>query len=182
VRALADAERLARFMRALGAESGAVGSVFFTGGATAVLLGWRATTIDADLAVIPESDVILRLLPRLKESLDLNIEIASPAHFLPEVPGWRERSRWIAREGRVDFLHYDFYAQALSKIVRGFDRDRADVEAMLARGLIERSALLRHYEAIEGQLYRFPNLTPARCRAAVEKVARGAAETPPRRS
>lgn len=173
MRALADAERIRRFMRALGAESGAAGSVFFTGGASAVLIGWRTTTIDADLAVIPESDAILRLLPRLKEALDLNVEIASPAHFLPEVPGWRERSRWIAQEGRVDFFHYDFYAQALSKIVRGFDRDRSDVEAMVARGLVERGTLLGHYEAIEGQLYRFPNLTPARCRAAVERVARG---------
>lgn len=180
MRAIADAERLLRLMRALGAEPEAQGSIFFTGGATAVLIGWRQTTIDADLAIIPESDAILRLLPRFKESLDLNVEIASPAHFLPELPGWRERSRWIAREGRVDFFHYDFYAQALSKIVRGFDRDRADVVAMLERGLIERAALLRHYDAIENQLYRFPNLTPARCRADVEKVARGGAETPPR--
>jgi hypothetical protein len=181
LRAVADAERLTRFMRALGAEPEAVGSVFFTGGATAVLIGWRATTIDADLAVIPEADAILRLLPGLKEALDLNLEIASPAHFLPELPGWRERSRWIAREGRVDFFHYDFYAQALSKIVRGFDRDHADVAAMVERGLIERTALLRHYDAIEGQLYRFPNLTPARCRADVERVARGEAFGPPRR-
>jgi hypothetical protein len=172
VRAVADADRLASFMRRLGAEPEAAGSVFFTGGATAVLIGWRATTIDADIAVIPESDAILRLLPALKEALDLNLEIASPAHFLPELPGWRERSRWIVREGRVDFFHYDFYAQALSKIVRGFDRDRADVAAMLERSLIERTALLRHYDAIEGELYRFPNLTPARCRADVERVAR----------
>lgn len=181
MRAVADAGRLTRFMRALGADPKAAGSVFFTGGATAVLIGWRATTIDADLAVIPESDAILRLLPGLKEALDLNLEIASPAHFLPELPGWRERSQWIAREGQIDFFHYDFYAQALSKIVRGFDRDRADVAAMAERGLIERTALLRHYDAIESQLYRFPNLTPARCRAAVERVASGDAFGPPPR-
>ena len=65
--------------------------------------------------------------------------------------------------------------------MRGFDRDRADVAAMVERSLIERTALLRHYDAIEGQLYRFPNLTPARCRAAVERVASGEAFGPPRR-
>jgi hypothetical protein len=49
---------------------------------------------------------------------------------------------------------------------------------MLERSLIERVALLRHYDAIEGELYRFPNLTPARCRADVERVARGDSSAP----
>jgi len=96
--------------------------------------------------------------------------LASPSQFLPELPGWRERSRFISREGKVDFFHYDFYAQALSKILRDLDRDRADVEAMLDRGLIEREALLRHLEAIEDRLFRFPNLDPAHLRAAVMRV------------
>ncbi len=182
MRAVADVDRLRLFMRALGAEPDAEGAVFFTGGATAVLIGWRPTTIDADILVVPDRDPVLRLLPRLKEALDLNVELASPAQFLPEVPGWRERSRFIEREGRVDFFHYDFYAQALSKILRGQDRDRADVQAMIERGLVERAALLRHFEAIEDRLFRFPNINPPHFRAAVEKVARGEAEAPPHRS
>jgi hypothetical protein len=155
-------------MRALGTETDAEGSVFFTGGATAVLVGWRSTTIDADILVVPDTDRLLGLLPRLKEDLNLNIEIASPAHFLPELPGWRERSRFIAREGRVDFFHYDFYAQALSKVLRGYDRDLLDVAAMIDRGLVEREELLRHFEAIEPRLFRFPNIDPAAFRRAVE--------------
>ena len=171
MRALADAGRLQGFMRALGAEPDAEGGVFFTGGASAVLIGWRATTIDADLLIIPDTDRILRLLPKLKELLNLNLELASPAHFLPELPGWRERSRFIVREGKVDFFHYDFYAQALSKILRGFDRDLADVDAMIARGLVERPLLLRQFEAIEDRLFRFPNINPVNFRADVVKVA-----------
>ena len=171
MRALADGGRLQGFMRALGAEPEAEGGVFFTGGATAVLIGWRATTIDADLLIIPDTDRILRLLPKLKELLNLNLELASPAQFLPELPGWRERSRFIAREGKVDFFHYDFYAQALSKILRGFDRDLADVDAMLERGLVERRLLLRQFEAIEDRLFRFPNINPAHFRAEVVRVA-----------
>jgi len=170
MRTLADAARLRAFMRALGAESDAEGDVFFTGGATAALIGWRDTTIDADLLIVPDTDRMLRLLPKLKESLNLNLELASPAQFLPELPGWRERSRFIAREGKVNFFHYDFYAQALSKILRDLDRDRADVEAMLDRGLIERKALWRHLEAIEDRLFRFPNVDPAHLRAAVMRV------------
>jgi hypothetical protein len=173
MRALADQDRLRRFMRALGTEAAAEGSVFFTGGATAVLLGWRATTIDADILVVPDTDQLLGLLPRLKEELNLNVEIASPAHFLPELPGWRERSRFIAREGRVDFFHYDFYAQALSKVLRGYDRDLLDVGAMIDRGLVERQALLRHFEAIEPRLFRFPNIDPGAFRRAVQDAVGG---------
>ena len=175
MRALADQDRLRRFMRALGAEAAGEGSVFFTGGATAVLLGWRATTIDADILVVPDTDQLLGLLPRLKEQLNLNVEIVSPAHFLPELPGWRERSRFIAREGRVDFFHYDFYAQALSKVLRGYDRDLLDVGAMMDRGLVEREALLRHFEAIEPRLFRFPNIDPAAFRRAVQDAVGGSA-------
>ena len=35
-------------------------------------------------------DALFRALPRLKEELRINVEIASPAHFIPELPGWRE--------------------------------------------------------------------------------------------
>ena len=174
MRALADEARLRRFMHALGSEPAAEGSVFFTGGATAVLIGWRTTTIDADILVVPDTDRLLGLLPRLKEDLNLNIEIASPARFLPELPGWRERSRFVAREGRVDFFHYDFYAQALSKVLRGYDRDLLDVAAMIDRGLVEKEALLRHFEAIEPRLFRFPNIDPAAFRRAVQDAVGGA--------
>lgn len=55
MRELTDADRLRRFMQALGAEADREARVYLTGGATAVLLGWRRTTIDADIAVFPES-------------------------------------------------------------------------------------------------------------------------------
>ena len=40
MRALADAPRLYRFLQALSREADADASVYLTGGATAVLLGW----------------------------------------------------------------------------------------------------------------------------------------------
>jgi hypothetical protein len=54
MRALADAERIRRFMRELGAASSRPARVYLTGGATAVLLGWRTSTIDVDLKMVPE--------------------------------------------------------------------------------------------------------------------------------
>ena len=34
--------------------------VYLTGGATAVLHGWRSTTIDLDLKLVPDDDALLR--------------------------------------------------------------------------------------------------------------------------
>lgn len=168
MRELTDADRLRRFMQALGAEADREARVYLTGGATAVLLGWRRTTIDADIAIFPESDRLLRAIPRLKETLRMNVELASPAHFIPELPGWDERSPFITREGMVSFHHYDLYAQALSKIERGHAQDRQDVTEMLRRGLVEPARLRELFEQIEPKLYRYPAIDPASFRRAVE--------------
>ena len=76
----------------------------------------------------------LREIPAIKDDLQVNVELASPAHFIPELPGWRDRSPFIVREGSIDFHHYDFYAQALAKIERAHARDLEDVREMSARG------------------------------------------------
>lgn len=170
-----DAERLRAFMRALGAAADRESHVYLTGGATAVLLGWRESTIDVDLKLEPETDRLLRALASLKEQLELNIELAAPDQFIPELSGWRERSQWIGREGRLDFHHYDIYAQALAKIERGHSQDREDVAQMLARGLIDPTELDRRFAEIEPLLHRFPAIDPTSFRRAVEAVTRGSA-------
>lgn len=170
-----DAERVRAFMRALGREADREGRAYLTGGSTAVLLGWRESTIDIDLKLEPESDRLLRAIAELKERLDLNLELASPDQFIPELAGWRERSPWIAREGRLDFHHFDISMQALAKIERGHAQDREDVTQMLARGLVEASELERRFAEIEPLLYRFPAIDPASFRRAVEAVTRGGA-------
>jgi hypothetical protein len=38
------------------------------GGATAILFGWRASTVDVDLCVVPERDAVFRAIPDLKAS------------------------------------------------------------------------------------------------------------------
>ena len=96
------------------------------------------------------------------------MELAAPSHFIPELPGWETRSVFIAREGRIDFYHYDFYAQALAKIERDHAQDRIDVTAMLGQGLVERTQLRELFEAIADQLYRYPAIDPFAFRLAVE--------------
>ena len=172
MRRLADAERIRAFMDAVGRAAKRETDLYFTGGATAVLSGWRTSTIDVDILMIPEDDQVFRSLPELKESLELNIELASPADFIPEVPGWRDRSPAIERRGKVAYYHYDFYAQALAKIERGHAQDEADVQEMVRRRAIDRDRLMQFFEQIEPLLYRFPAIDPASFRRAVVRVCR----------
>lgn len=168
MRRVVDRERLLQFIRDVGRESRAEATVYLTGGASALLYGWRATTIDIDLKIEPEASEILRALPQLKEQYDLNIELAWPEQFIPALPAWQDRSLFIERAGRLTFRHYDFYSQALSKLERGHTRDTADVDAMLTAGLIDATQLLRLYDVIEPELYRYPAITPSVFRRAVE--------------
>ena len=160
MRELAEAGSVRAFMREVGKAAREETRVYFTGGASAVLMGWRGHTIDVDVLFAPERDELLRALPGLKESLRINVELASPVDFIPELPGWEERSVFVAREGKASFFHYDFYSQALAKIERDHAADRADVSEMLRRGLVERARVREMFDAIRPSLYRYPAIDP----------------------
>lgn len=170
MRELVDSSRIERFMRELGRTVDVDGRVYLTGGATAVLHGWRDTTIDIDIKLIPDRDEILREIPRLKEKLNLNVELAAPSDFIPLPRGWEDRSPVIRQEGRLSFHHFDPVAQALSKVERGHEQDIRDVREMIAAGLVNPADALIQFEAIEPELYRFPAIDPASFRAAVEEI------------
>jgi hypothetical protein len=172
VRRLATAERIRTFLARLGAAAQEPSTAYLTGGSTAVLLGWRDSTIDVDLKLVPDSTPLLRAVPRLKEELEINVELASPDLFIPVPPQWEDRSPWEATEGMLTVRHFDLTAQAMAKLERGHDRDLADVQAMLDRGLVDREGLLAFLDAVEDELYRFPAIDPPTFRRAVEAVAR----------
>jgi len=167
VRELADAIRLEAFMRALGTAATDPGRVYLTGGATAVLHGWRSTTVDADIWLVPDSDALLRAIVGLKETLRLNVELVAPGQFLPELPGWAERSDFIAREAKLDFLHLDYYTQVLSKILRRQRKDVEDVRSMLESGLVDPTRAWELFQDVEQRLFRYPSIDPATFRRAV---------------
>jgi hypothetical protein len=171
VRELADLDRISRFMRALGREATSDGDAYFTGGATAVLYGWRTTTIDVDVTFVPEDDAVLRALPRLKDELSINVELASPADFIPVPSGWEDRSPFVAREGRLTFRHFDPYSQALAKLERAHAQDVEDVRALVGTGLVEPESLLRFLGDVEPELYRYPAVDPSSFRRRVEAFA-----------
>jgi len=170
MRELADSTRIDQFMRELGRAAPVEGRVYLTGGATAVLHGWRETTIDVDIKLIPDHDEILREIPRLKEALNLNVELAAPSDFIPLPAGWEDRSPLIRQEGKLSFHHFDPVAQALSKVERGHEQDIRDVKDMIAAGLVNPAEALAQFEAIEPDLYRFPAIDSVTFRTAVEEL------------
>jgi hypothetical protein len=165
-----NAARLEEFMKALASGLTRPVRIFLVGGATAVLLGWRDSTIDIDLKLESESDEILRKFPSLKERLEINIELAAPDDFIPEIPGWQDRSRFIRQEGTLTFLHYDFYAQALAKIERGHEIDNRDVDEMIRRELVKPGRLLDFFSEVEASLYKYPAIDSSKFRSAVESA------------
>ncbi|HEV7485776.1 MAG TPA: hypothetical protein VGQ65_08835 [Thermoanaerobaculia bacterium] len=91
--------RLRAFMRAIAADAREAVRIYLTGGASAVLKRWRESTLAIDIAVIPGSDRILRAIPHIKERLHVNVELASPADFVPAFPGWRTGARSLPGKG-----------------------------------------------------------------------------------
>ncbi len=170
MRKLADSQRILRFIRALGLEAEIPVELYLTGGATAVLIGWRPTTIDVDIRFLPESDRLYRAIPSLKEKLEINVELASPADFIPELPGWKQRSIFVEKAGKATCYHYDLYAQTLAKIERSHAQDVADVQEMIRRGLVDPKLALHYFQEIEPRLYLYPAIDPASYRKSVVKV------------
>ena len=158
-------------MRRLGRAAGSSGRIYLVGGSSAVLVGWRETTVDIDLKLDPEPAGVFEAIARAKEALNINVELAAPDEFIPPLPGWRERSPLIQRHGRVDFHHYDFYAQALAKIERRHAQDAADVRAMGRCHLIRAPRLLELFGSVESALVRYPAIDPASFRNRVHRAA-----------
>lgn len=167
----ADAGRVRRLAAELGRVVSPGTKMYLTGGATAVLEGWRDSTVDIDVRFEPDSDEPLRRISELKEEMAVNVELASPLDFLPELPGWRERSRFRFREGNLEVFDFDLYSQALSKLERGLELDRKDVDSMVASGALDPKKLLGLFEEVEPHLYRFPAVDPGTLRRSVESLA-----------
>ena len=157
-------------MEGIGRQCRSNGRIYLVGGASAVLVGWRATTVDVDLKLDPEPAGVFEAIAELKDALGINVELAAPDQFIPPLPGWRERSPFIVRHGPVSFHHYDFHSQALAKIERGHGQDLHDVAEMRGRGLIEPAMLRRLFDAIGAELVRYPALDPDSFRVKVERA------------
>lgn len=160
VRARLTRDDLQAFMKALArtAPRGRSFRVYLVGGGTAVYSGWRESTIDIALAA--DDEAVFRDVQGLKERLHLNIEFARPEDFVPPLRGSADRHLFIETIAKVSFYHYDPYAQLLSKVIRGFNRDVQDAESFLRSGMVDPERFLSLVQEIPEQSYaRYPTLT-----------------------
>lgn len=73
MRANIDTQKLERLMQVLGREAQGSGCIYFTGGASALLIGWRKSTVDVDLRLDPEPPGIFQAIAKLKQELNITI-------------------------------------------------------------------------------------------------------------
>ena len=146
--------------------------VYFVGGGTAVYLGWRQSSIDVDLC--SDHDVVFRNIQQIKERLNINIEFARPEDFVPPLKGTADRHVFIDTIGKVTFFHYDPYAQLLSKVVRGFQRDLDDARKFIDSGMVNPNKFRLLVAAIPDSIYaRYPALSRSGIDNAVETFLLG---------
>jgi hypothetical protein len=162
-------ERLQTFMRELAGAARSRGKVYFTGGATALLLGFRQQTIDIDIKFEPEPQGVFEAIAILKHKLDVNVELAAPSDFIPAPPDWQERSTFITAIGQVEFYHFVLSLQALAKLERGHAQDLRDVRDLLRRRLVTAEELSKTYGEIEPMLVRYPAIDPGQFKNKVER-------------
>lgn len=154
-------EKLREFFVQIGRLARSPGRVYIVGGATAVLLKFRPMTIDIDLKLAPEPEGVFEAIAELKESLEVNVELASPDDFIPALPMWQERSEFIGRFGEVDVFHMDFYSQALAKVQRGSQTDLEDAKGLVRLGKVDPGELFSLYVQIRAGLIRYPAIEAA---------------------
>ena len=153
-------ERLLLLMKELARTAPKRGThrVYLMGGGTAVYLGWRRSSIDVDL--FSERDAVFRAVQEIKERLNVNIEFARPEDFVPPLKGTAGRHVHIDTVGSITFYHYDPYAQLLSKVVRGFQRDLEDARQFVRTGMVDPGRFRSLVAAISDSAYaRYPSLS-----------------------
>lgn len=100
-----DAARINEFLTALGGRFHGRGRVFLVGGTCLVYEGFRAQTLDIDLTFdlhAGEHGTFVRVVQQLKHEMQINVEEASPAEFIPLPSGADQRARHIGRFGGLD--------------------------------------------------------------------------------
>ena len=152
-----DRLRVHYFLVKLGMEFHHPARLYLVGGTTLVYEGLREQSLDIDISyeVADEHDAeFTRVLRKLKDEMQVNVELASPGDFIPLPAGWKERARHVGRFGLVDVFHFDLYSTALSKIERGREGDFQDVLSMLRGGQIKLDELRAAFESILPRIER----------------------------
>jgi hypothetical protein len=166
MRPAVDKAAIESFLQQLGRTFLKPARVYLVGGAALVHLGARpgfTHEIKIHLDGVTEGELIVAI-QRLIQQMQVNVEFASPADFMPLPSQWEMHARFIGRYGKIDVFYFDFYSIALSKIERGNNRDITDVKLLVKQGIITLNELDVAYQEVLAQLGkgRYPRITPQR--------------------
>ncbi len=153
-----------KFLNALEKAYRKAGRLYLAGGATLVHMGLRSgSTLDIDVVIeATDEDEMITAIRLLVEQMQINIEFASPADFIPIPSQWAAHAKYIGRYGKIDAFYFDLYSLALSKIARSSDRDLVDVKLLVQQKLITLDELDVAYQEILPRMGKRPyiNLDP----------------------
>ena len=138
------------FLKNLGRAFHKQGRLYLVGGAALVHLGIRSgTTQDIDIEIrATNEDEMAEAIRRLKDTMKINVEFASPADFIPIPNQWEMNAKYVGRYGFIDVFYFDFYSIALSKIERGSTADINDVKLLLQHDIIDLQELDNAYNEV----------------------------------
>ena len=161
-----DKTAIESFLQQVGQTFRKPGRLYLVGGAALVHAGVRpgfTQAIDIQVSGANEGELIVAI-QRLIQQLQINVEFASPADFIPLPSQWEMHAQYTGRYGGVDVFYFDFYSIALSKIERGNSRDINDVKLLVQQGIITLNELDAAYREVLAQLGqgRYPRITPQR--------------------
>ena len=159
-----DKTAIESFLQQLGRSFRKSGRLYLVGGAALVHARVRpgfTQDIDIQISGANEGELIVAV-QQLIQKMQINVEFASPADFIPLPSGWEMHSQYIGRYGEIDVFYFDFYSIALSKMERGNNRDIADVKLLVQQGIITLNELDTAYQEVLAQLGqgRYPRVTP----------------------
>lgn len=133
---------------------------YFSGGGTAVLMGWRESTIDIDIFLTDDkgqdaSGPYASHIEKLKNKLQINIEFASPLLFIPVSHDWQKEAIYIQKFQRVAYFHFPLVYQLISKILRGYETDLQDAHNIIEHQNISQTKVLERVIRLKDQWPRY---------------------------
>ena len=161
-----DKTAIESFLQQLGRTIHKPGRLYLVRGAALVHAGIRpgfTEDIDIQVSGANEGELIVAI-QKLIQQMQINVEFASPADFMPLPSEWERHAHYVGRYGEVDVFYFDFYSIAISKIERGNNRDIADVKLLVQQGIINLDELDTAYREVLAQLGkgRYPRIIPQR--------------------
>lgn len=154
MRGRADRQGIDKFLVLLGKRLSFPVRLYLVGGSAVVDLGLRDSTLDVDYVVQSDDprgrEEFERLVPRMKNELQINLEPVSPSDFLPLPADIVGRSPYVRSYGNLHVYYFDLASSIISKAARGAERDLTDIETLVRSGAVQWDDVEARWREIKG--------------------------------